>query len=190
MKLTNFIAGIAMLLALTSCSDVVFKSPQPYKQKTYNLFPPQITGTYAFYDDRGKATQDTLTVLYNRMFYNDLSGDVLFYGELNKNVELTKDGNFYFINILQEPTGTGGKFYDVFVLEQINSSRYNVFSFDVAGDDAVLTRLKKITPAKFEVFTDEEDVRRAYIVNPTKSQLMKMIYENIAVKIGEIKKVK
>jgi hypothetical protein len=190
MKLTNFIAGIAMLLALTSCSDVVFKSPQPYKQNTYNLFPPQITGTYAFYDERGEPTKDTLTVLYNRMFYNDLSGEVLFYGELNKNVELTKDGNFFFINILQEPTAGGSKFYDVFVLEQINSSRYNVFSFDVAGDDKMLTRLKKITPAKFEVFTDEEDVRRAYIVNPTKSQLMKMIYENIAVKIGEIKKVK
>jgi hypothetical protein len=75
------------------------------------------------------------------------------------------------------------------VLERINSARYNVFSFDVAGDDAVLTRLKKITPAKFEIFTDSEDVRRAYLVNPTKSQLMKMIYENIAVKIGEIKKV-
>jgi dipeptidyl aminopeptidase/acylaminoacyl peptidase len=189
MKLTHFIAGISLLFTLSSCSDVVFKSPQPYKQETYSLFPPQITGTYAFYDDRGKATSDTLTVLYNRMFYNDLSGEVLFYGELNKNVELTKDGNFYFINILQEATGSGTKFYDVFVLERINSARYNVFSFDVAGDDAVLTRLKKITPAKFEIFTDSEDVRRAYLVNPTKSQLMKMIYENIAVKIGEIKKV-
>jgi hypothetical protein len=178
------------LISFVGCSDIVFKSPQPYNQETYSLFPPQITGTYSFYDEKGNKTNDILTILYNRLFYTDLSGEELFYGELTKNIEFTKDGNFYFLNILIESPNLTNKIYDVFVLERINSSRFNVFSFDIAGNKELLIRLKKITPVKSEVFEINGSSRRAYVVNPTKSQLMKMIYENVAIKIGEIKKVK
>lgn len=188
----RFVSIISLIFLMCSCSDILFKSPQPLKQEKLGVFPNQLVGTYAFYDDEGQATLDTFVVKYNSLTFKDLSGEIIFQGQLNKNVYLAQDGNLFILSVLDEAkTENGTPYYSIYILEQSNNRTFNVLGFETGEEEEVINRLKSITPAKFEAIKSANGVtHRCYLINPTKSQLMKLIYENVAVKFGEIRRVR
>ncbi len=163
-----------LLTLISSCVEVIFEQAQPIETESVKTFPKTIQGKYI--DDNN----DTLIIEKISYRYGNEKDIFHIKSQLSDNIILKIHGNYYFLN---EKSDT---LWNLIVLELQNDNKLLILT--IFGDEQEkIEKLKKITNVK-EVYDSDGEID-CYIVNPTKSELEKMLKKKVFTEFGVFKRI-
>ncbi len=165
MKLKYFIP--LLLIALTSCAKVYFKTPQPLNGKLVKTFSKDVIGEYADSTLDVVVLKDSIKI--NGEFYS-LSSEII--DSTQVIVKFYKD--FYFATFKES------KYYDVYMA---NFYEDKLALYMLNGDSRSISYLSRIVDVDTLNAEDEQ-----YIINPTKREFNDIVDWELFELISVLKK--
>jgi hypothetical protein len=170
-------------LLIYSCTEVTYQEPQPVGVASLKEIPPTLQGMYQPYKKSTGETGDTLIIEEKGYRFKDKDEkDWLGRGMMSDSLVVKFYKNYYFVNF---------KYQDQWILRLVKEKSPGVLEFlsiDLDDEKTQKEIIKKLS-SKFSVKQTKigEDV--FYKINPTSSQIMKLIQEGYFTGV-ELRKMK
>ncbi len=175
----NLITYFLLCLALSSCVVIEFTNPQPTNTKPLNQFPEDMLGVYLVevINDTDKKS-DTITIASNQ--YHSTSDNNTFY--LSDTIILKPYKKDYFFNYREKDNWTV-----VFIKQEgMILNIYSMFS-ETEHEGEYISNIKSITAV--EKINNEDKHEKSYIINPSKSELKKLVKKDLFKHVYRLKKI-
>ena len=160
MKTLSFIT-LAMILAFSSCTSVLFETPQPKGVAEQKEFPKNYIGQYI-----DTAHKDTLTIAGKSFQLGHKSSSFNIHDSLSSGLSILKTYNEYYI-LSEKEINNNETAWEVFTCKLINdnlSVYYILLSKD--NKEEIIKKLKGILEVK--EIKDTDGKINHYLINPTK----------------------
>ncbi len=185
MKKSILISTSIILLLLTSCTAILFKTSQPKDGANLKEFPAKICGKYAHVEK----DSETIEIKSNYIEYittkknlNDLSSNSKMY--ISDSLQLKQLKDYYIVSIKDKETGAW-----MVTLLKLNNAYLEIYYIDFDDKEAKATakKLKKIIAVK--EFKKENNEVKYYLIDPSKAELEMMIDKGFFKKAEGVKKI-
>lgn len=164
---------LAIIVLVTSCTNVYYEAPQPAGQANLTEFPKKLVGLYT--DVR---EGDTAVIIYSDGFSLDANkNDVKI--PLSEKAILRKYQSYYFLNIQQEDS-----LWQVFIVKP--GKKKTVDLYDFSTEEEPMKKLGAITEVMKKVKPGEEQAKM--YINPNLEEMDSILKSGLLIPVKTIKK--
>ncbi|MGB7841708.1 MAG: hypothetical protein WBL21_02880 [Salinimicrobium sp.] len=174
----KLITILAAIFVLQSCNSLYFTSSQPQDGSVLKQFPNHLLGSFA------SETEDTLVVKSTSFIFRggeavNLSGDITPKGCVLKQID-----DWYIIS-LQD-----GEEWEVFPVKVTGKDNFTVYFMDLEENEEkrVITGLKKKMEVQ-KIFAEDGSFDH-YLINPSSSQFIEMLKDNLFTEEMDFERIK
>ena len=181
-----FLHSLLITLLFSSCTMVEYEKSLPHDTPIIKEFPEELIGSYIhIVEDKNYEVKDTLTIEKYKFKFNDKKSDFVRIDETlnHKNIELKKFNDYYILNNQNKDT------WEVLPLSY-NNGKLIVYmvTFEEQQELYFISKLKEFTDVK-EIINEGNSIDK-YLINPSNSELDKMLKEKIFTEVMVFEKLK